>query len=101
MITIYDNTWWRTLLHLLVAKALADQKKFYKEKGINPIAQFVPILGSGVIFSTMFFALRGMTSCPVQSMKVSMQFLNIYTLSRIWNVQYYDERFELFLSFVG
>ena len=60
-----------------VAKKKADQIKamnalraFQKEKGINPMAQFAPMISSGIVFSTMFFALRGMANCPVESMKV-------------------------------
>ena len=51
-------------------KALNDFRNFQKEKGINPMAQFSPMLANGMILSTMFFALRGMANCPVESMKV-------------------------------
>jgi YidC/Oxa1 family membrane protein insertase len=50
--------------------AMKKLKKFQKENGINPSAQFVPMVSSGVVMATMFFALRGMSSCPVESMKV-------------------------------
>ena len=51
-------------------KALNDFRNFQKEKGINPMAQFSPMFASGMVLSTMFFALRGMANCPVESMKV-------------------------------
>merc|ERR1719347_1586585 len=50
-------------------KALNDFRNFQKEKGINPMAQLSPMLANGMILSTMFFALRGMANCPVESMK--------------------------------
>ena len=51
-------------------KALNNFRNFQKEKGINPMAQFSPMVASGFVLSTMFFALRGMANCPVESMKV-------------------------------
>ena len=51
-------------------KALNDFRNFQKEKGINPMAQLGPMFASGMVLTTMFFALRGMANCPVESMKV-------------------------------
>ena len=51
-------------------QAMNKLKKFQKEKGINPSAQFAPMACSGMVMATMFFALRGMTYYPVESMKV-------------------------------
>ena len=51
-------------------KAMNALRAFQKEKGMNPMAQFAPMISSGIVFSTMFFALRGMANCPVESMKV-------------------------------
>ena len=51
-------------------KALNDYKDFAKEKGIKgQTIKIVPRVVNGIIFTSMFFALRGMTSCPVESMK--------------------------------
>ena len=51
-------------------KALNDYKEFAKEKGIKGLTiKIVPRVVNGTIFASMFFALRGMTSCPVESMK--------------------------------
>lgn len=51
-----------------LAIANEECKHFLIEKDINPIGQFVPMVLSGIVFSTMFFALRGMANCPVPSM---------------------------------
>jgi YidC/Oxa1 family membrane protein insertase len=45
------------------------QRKFQIEKGITPSAQFAPLVCSGVTFTAMFFAMKGMVNCPVESMK--------------------------------
>ena len=51
-------------------KALNDYKEFAKEKGIKgPMIWIVPRVIDGIIFISMSFALRGMTRCPVESMK--------------------------------
>ena len=58
-----------------VAKTQQDVKlamkrigEFQREKGISPSAQLLPMMCSGAVFSAMFFALRGMANCPVESM---------------------------------
>ena len=51
-------------------KALNDYKEFAKEKGIKGLTiKILPRIVNGIIFTSMFFALRGMSSCPVESMK--------------------------------
>ena len=50
-------------------KALNDLRNFQIEKGINPVAQFSPLIANGMILTTMFCAIRGMANCPVESMK--------------------------------
>ena len=50
-------------------EANANLKQLFHEKCINPGAQFVPIIGQAIVFTSMFFALRGMTACPVESMR--------------------------------
>ena len=60
-------------IHIATTKqelALATRKfkEFRIEKRISMSAQFVPPMCSGLLLSTMFFALRGMANCPVESM---------------------------------
>ena len=51
-----------------LALATRKFKEFRVEKRISMSAQFVPPMCSGLLLSTMFFALRGMANCPVESM---------------------------------
>ena len=51
-----------------LALATRKFKEFRIEKRISMSAQFVPPMCSGLLLSTMFFALRGMANCPVESM---------------------------------
>ena len=51
-----------------LALATRKFKEFRIEKQISMSAQFVPPMCSGLLLSTMFFALRGMANCPVESM---------------------------------
>jgi len=47
---------------------------FMSKHGISPISTLVPVLGNASIFTTMFFALRGMTEMPVESLKTGGAF---------------------------
>jgi len=49
--------------------ALRALKSYQKEHGLSNFGAVYPLLLSGVCFSTMFFALRGMAGLPVESMK--------------------------------
>lgn len=42
---------------------------FIKKNNIHPIYTYAPMFCQGAFFTTMFFALRGMANCPVESMK--------------------------------
>ncbi len=42
---------------------------FYKRTGIRPFGNYMPMLGQAAVFCSMFFALRGMAECPVESLK--------------------------------
>ena len=53
-----------------VLQARKEYYDFMSKHGISPIATLFPILGNASIFTSMFFALRGMASLPVESMKV-------------------------------
>ncbi len=50
-------------------KAFAAHKKFHKDNNLSQLGPIMPMMANGAIFSTMFFALRGMANCPVESMK--------------------------------
>jgi len=41
---------------------------YMKEKGLNPLTTSIPMLLQIPVFMSMFFALRGMANCPVDSM---------------------------------
>ena len=49
--------------------ALDALRSYKKEHGLSELGPVYPLLLSGVCFSTMFFALRGMANVPVESMK--------------------------------
>ena len=45
-----------------------EMQKFMKEKNVNPIKNFVPILFQFPFFMSMFIGLRGMANLPLESM---------------------------------
>ena len=49
--------------------ALDAFKSYQKEHGLSNFGSVYPLMLSGVCFSTMFFALRGMANLPVESLK--------------------------------
>ena len=61
-------------IHTAVGKqnktaALGAMRCYKKEHGLSSFRQIAPLMLSGVCFSTMIFALRGMAALPVESMK--------------------------------
>ena len=45
-----------------------ELQAFQKEKGINPLKNMAPLMFQMPVFLSMFFGLRGMAYCPVDSM---------------------------------
>jgi len=45
-----------------------EMVEFYKRTGLNPVFSYAPLLGQGLVFCSMFFAIRGMAAAPVESM---------------------------------
>ena len=61
-------------MHTAVGKqnkiaALGAMRSYQKEHGLSNFGPIAPLMLSGVCFSTMIFALRGMAELPVESMK--------------------------------
>lgn len=50
-------------------KVHAELTAYMKEHDLSPLRSYRPILFNGAVFMSMFFALRGMTGAPVESMK--------------------------------
>jgi len=46
-----------------------EYKQFKKDNNINELMPIVPIFGTAAVFSSTFFALRGMANLPVESLK--------------------------------
>ena len=42
---------------------------YMKEHDLKPGTNYLPMFGQGIIFASMFFALKGMATAPVESMK--------------------------------
>jgi len=50
------------------AKASKELEDLFKKHGVSPFSQFPMLIVNGVIFTSMFFGLRGMANLPVESM---------------------------------
>merc|ERR1712061_596932 len=50
-------------------KAQMEYLRYMEKHNVSPFSMYVPMLGSGFFFTSMFFALRGMASAPVPSLK--------------------------------
>ncbi len=55
------------------AKVGKEMEAFFKRTGCHPLKNYVPMIGQGFVFCSMFFALRGMANCPVESMKTQVR----------------------------
>lgn len=42
---------------------------YMQEHKLKPAANYLPMFGQGIVFASMFFALKGMANAPVESMK--------------------------------
>lgn len=51
------------------AKASNELMTFMQKKGVNPFKNLMPLLVQTPIFISFFYALRGMTNLPIESMK--------------------------------
>ena len=51
-----------------MAQLTQELQLLTKKRGINPLKNMFPLLMQMPVFMSFFFALRGMTNCPVESM---------------------------------
>ena len=45
-------------------RASAELKRFEVKHNINPILNYMPMICQGAVFTSMFFAIKGMAACP-------------------------------------
>ena len=56
------------LFQFSVIRRVDDFKKYKKDNDIHELMPILPLLCTGVVFSSMFFGLRGMAYLPVESL---------------------------------
>ncbi len=69
LVPIYVRIQVLQYMFLAGLKAQNEMRAFFSRTGCHPLKNYGPILGQGAVFCSMFFALRGMATCPVESMK--------------------------------
>jgi len=72
-------------------RALDNLRNFTKQNNINPLLNYIPMIAQGAVFTSMFFALRGMAACPGKREKISskltqhLRFFSFLTVPSMMN----------------